>query len=184
MSLSIIKTINCECGNKFEADVYLSVNITTDPQLKKKVLDGKINSVVCPECGRQHYLEPFLYTDMKKSFRIEINPAKIDREKIKKLIKKLEREHTLTDTKKRKIKRVKEMRRIEKEFQKNLGITSEEYLSLPYEKSRKMFEKFLVKKEKQINAELENAKTNTEKEKLFNLKKKIEESKNLFKDSF
>ena len=75
--MSKIRTIKLtcpECGEEFDFDVYESVNVTLDPNLKEKVLDGSIFAPVCPKCGHFEVLiHPFLYHDMEKGFMIQLN---------------------------------------------------------------------------------------------------------------
>ena len=75
--MSKIRTIKLtcpECGEEFDFDVYESVNVTLDPDLKEKVLDGGIFSASCPKCGHTETLvHPFLYHDMDRKFMIRFD---------------------------------------------------------------------------------------------------------------
>lgn len=66
------RIIRCEkCGETFDVDVYDSINVSLDPELKEKVFDGSIYSFVCPHCQHEHYITyPFLYHDMERKFMI------------------------------------------------------------------------------------------------------------------
>ena len=65
---------NCpECGKEVEFDYYESINVTLNPELKEKVINGLIYSVECPSCGhREAFPHPFLYHDMEKKFMIQM----------------------------------------------------------------------------------------------------------------
>ena len=69
MSVSEKHNITCRCGKKFEWDIWSSVNVTKDPDLKDLLFDGLLNVVVCPFCGDLFYYENFiLYHDEKKHY--------------------------------------------------------------------------------------------------------------------
>lgn len=72
------RKIKCnKCGIEFDAPVYESVNVTLDPDLREKVLNGEIFVFECPVCHEKHFIQyPFLYHDMKNKFMIQQgNPA-------------------------------------------------------------------------------------------------------------
>ncbi len=72
--LRTIKLTCPDCGEEFDFDLYESVNVTLDPELKEKVLDGSIFAPVCPKCGHFEVLiHPFLYHDMDKKYMIQLN---------------------------------------------------------------------------------------------------------------
>jgi len=51
------------------------VNVKLDPDLKGELLDGRLNLVTCPECGRQQRVEiPFMYHDMNRRIAIWVFP--------------------------------------------------------------------------------------------------------------
>lgn len=63
-----------ECGEEFDFELYESVNVTLNPELKEKVLDGSIFAPICPKCGHFEVLiHPFLYHDMEKNYMIQLN---------------------------------------------------------------------------------------------------------------
>ena len=69
MSYSQKQDVVCSCGKGFEWDLWDSVNVTTDPDLKEQILNGLMNVVVCPYCGLLFYYEKFLlYHDEKKKY--------------------------------------------------------------------------------------------------------------------
>ena len=65
-------TLTCnKCGHEFPIEVYESVNVTMDKDLKEKVVTKKIFEFTCPECGEFHrVIYPFLYVDMEKMFMV------------------------------------------------------------------------------------------------------------------
>jgi len=61
--------IRCSCEREFEADLWDSINVTKDPDIKRTLLNGELNVVVCPSCGLLFYVEKFLiYHDEKKKY--------------------------------------------------------------------------------------------------------------------
>lgn len=66
-------TFNCpECGEEVEFDCYESVNVTLNPELKEKIVNGEIYSAICPNCGHHELIKhPILYHDMDKNFMIQ-----------------------------------------------------------------------------------------------------------------
>lgn len=75
MTRSIKQEIQCHCGTCFEATLYSSVNVKLNPELKRELLDGSLNVVVCPACGEQRSIEiPLLYHDMERRIAIWIFP--------------------------------------------------------------------------------------------------------------
>ena len=56
-----------KCGEKFDIDTYETVNVTTDPELKKRVLSKDIFKMNCPKCGELHRVNyPIIYADEEK----------------------------------------------------------------------------------------------------------------------
>jgi len=69
MSTRAKQNVKCLCERKFEVDLWDSVNVTKNPELKKVLLNGELNVVVCPSCGLLFYAEKFLiYHDEKKKY--------------------------------------------------------------------------------------------------------------------
>ena len=63
------------CGASCEVCIYGSVNVTVDPELKPKVLDGSLFGHDCPECGDQSLLcYNTLYHDMDQRLQIAWRP--------------------------------------------------------------------------------------------------------------
>jgi hypothetical protein len=77
--------LECSCGVKFQADLYDSVNVTFDPELKNLILDGKINVITCSSCGKESYIDKsLLYHDMDANVMIYVHPKpeEINRDEI------------------------------------------------------------------------------------------------------
>lgn len=71
MSLPRKETIECpKCRSTKEMSVWSSVNVTTDPDLKPKLLDGSLLRFQC-RCGYSCKIEcDFLYHDMNKRLAV------------------------------------------------------------------------------------------------------------------
>lgn len=68
-------TYTCECGNTFTSAMYQTVNVTLEPQLLYRLLNGSLNVAVCPNCGRK--IEsglPFIYHDMARGLFAYVHP--------------------------------------------------------------------------------------------------------------
>lgn len=67
--------LNCpNCGKEFETSEYDSINVSINPELKDKVLDGSIFDYECPKCHEIFKNDfPFLYHDMSKNRMIFYN---------------------------------------------------------------------------------------------------------------
>jgi len=72
MSRIVNKDVICSsCGTSIRAAVYESVNVTTEPALKEKVLSRTINGANCPQCGLQMAVATnLLYHDVDKKFMV------------------------------------------------------------------------------------------------------------------
>ena len=70
------KAIVCPmCGELGKAEIYTSVNTTTNKALRSKVLDGELFSWRCPSCNYSARLNyPILYNDMKNRFMVYLIP--------------------------------------------------------------------------------------------------------------
>ena len=73
MSMSHIVKATCpDCKKEFPLEVWQSVNVQLNPEMREKVLDGSIFQFECPHCGMKGHTEyPFLYNDMKHGFMIQ-----------------------------------------------------------------------------------------------------------------
>ncbi|MFH1540366.1 MAG: CpXC domain-containing protein [Elusimicrobiota bacterium] len=86
MSFCQKREIKCFCGKEFEWELWDSINVTTDPDLKDVILNGQMNVVVCPFCGVLFYYEKFLlYHDEKKRYLFYVyeHNCKEDKTKLK-----------------------------------------------------------------------------------------------------
>ena len=66
MSLEREETLKCpKCKTENKFHIYDSINVTLDPELKKKVLDGSLFKMKCAECGTETVINyDTLYHDM------------------------------------------------------------------------------------------------------------------------
>ena len=75
MSLSAVEDIKCLCGEIFPAEIYQSVTIEEDPELKDLILGGEFNMVQCPACSEVVYAERFvLYHDRSEELMAFVYP--------------------------------------------------------------------------------------------------------------
>lgn len=74
MSLSTTINENCpHCNSIQEIEYYQTVNITVNPELKDKVLSGKLNSKICTNCHNEiNIFSGLLYHDMENRLIFEI----------------------------------------------------------------------------------------------------------------
>ncbi len=74
MSLSTTINENCpHCNSIQKIEYYQTVNITVDPNLKDKVLNGKLNSKICTDCHKEiKIFSGLLYHDMKNRLMFEV----------------------------------------------------------------------------------------------------------------
>ena len=77
MSRTIKKEITCPaCGEKADAKMWASVNVTLDQELRESVLDESLFTWTCPQCGHKALLSyPCLYHDMANKFMIYLVPG-------------------------------------------------------------------------------------------------------------
>ncbi|MGA2091225.1 MAG: CpXC domain-containing protein [Endomicrobiales bacterium] len=83
MSSRKLEQIECGCGEQFEAELWTSINITEDPELKDSLDAGEINIVCCPACSQIFHVEHFLlYHDSKNELLAFVYPSSFaDQEK-------------------------------------------------------------------------------------------------------
>lgn len=74
--------VNCpNCGTEQEIDVYQTINVTLNPDLKKQLFEGKINVLQCSECDNRAPIDTtFLYHDMLQKLAIYYYPPHLIRE--------------------------------------------------------------------------------------------------------
>lgn len=81
MSKITLSTEQCaKCRHTWEQNIYESVNVTQEPELKQLVVTGDVFRVKCPSCGhitpRPHFC---VYHDMEKQLMIALtNPGQLD----------------------------------------------------------------------------------------------------------
>ena len=64
------------CGNEQESMVYDSINVTLDPDLKKRLFAAEINLFECEKCGKKTLIDaPLLYHDMDQKFSVQYYPT-------------------------------------------------------------------------------------------------------------
>lgn len=76
MSMSSIQKINCpQCDNPQDFEIWESVNVKLDPNLKEKILNRHLLAFKCNKCGQKTvFVYPLLYHDMDKKFMIYLVP--------------------------------------------------------------------------------------------------------------
>ncbi len=63
------------CGNKQETMIWDSLNVTLDPDLKKKLYAAEINQFNCEKCKKTSFINaPLLYHDMTQEFCVQYYP--------------------------------------------------------------------------------------------------------------
>lgn len=76
MSIESEYTLTCSCGRMFHADLYDTVNVTAEPELRASIMEHRLNVVECPRCHRECYVDkPFLYHDMDRDLLLYIYPV-------------------------------------------------------------------------------------------------------------
>ncbi len=65
------------CSKEMEIDIWNSVNVTLDPEMKSKLLDASIFEHKCDNCANTIYMEyGLLYHDMEKKLMLFFSPNK------------------------------------------------------------------------------------------------------------
>jgi hypothetical protein len=81
MSAGTNTEITCDCGHTFEAWIWQSANATFSPELRQQILDGAMNVVECPACGKRFHVEvPFLYHDMDAKVYVWVYPRHYEKQ--------------------------------------------------------------------------------------------------------
>jgi hypothetical protein len=81
MSAKMTQDVKCPCGEEFEAELWSSVNVRQDPDLREVVLAGRLNVVLCPRCGKALYAERLvLYHDPEASLLAFVYPYDLHKE--------------------------------------------------------------------------------------------------------
>ena len=68
--------INCpQCGNIQDTVVWSSLNVTLDPDLRRKLFNGEINVFVCEKCENKALINvSLLYHDMHRQYCVQYFP--------------------------------------------------------------------------------------------------------------
>lgn len=62
-----IELVCPECNEKFNVDIFTSINVQMDKDMKNRVLSGKLFDMECTHChSKFHIPYPVLYHDMEK----------------------------------------------------------------------------------------------------------------------
>lgn len=79
-----IKLACPECNQEFNANIYTSINVQLDKDIKTKVLSGTLFDIECEYChSKFHIPYPVLYHDMEKKLLIQFTEEKdVDSSKI------------------------------------------------------------------------------------------------------
>ena len=77
MSQIIQKLITCpKCGTHNNKDIYQTITIKNDKELRDSVLTGKMFLYSCKNCGMTATMYyPFLYNDLNHKFMIQFDPS-------------------------------------------------------------------------------------------------------------
>ena len=72
MSTSLVRDIACpNCGEAHPLNIYTSINIADNPELKERVLDESIFDYQCEDCGYMAEITyPLVYHDPKAGYMI------------------------------------------------------------------------------------------------------------------
>lgn len=76
MSNIITKMVTCPvCGETARADIYISINVTNNKELRAKTMDESLFTWACPKCNNKaRLMGPVLYNDMKHRFMVYLIP--------------------------------------------------------------------------------------------------------------
>ena len=81
-----IELVCPECNEKFNVDIFTSINVQMDKDMKNRVLSGKLFDIECAHChSKFHIPYPVLYHDMEKKLLIQFTEEK-ELEPIKKIL--------------------------------------------------------------------------------------------------
>ncbi|MEO1288990.1 MAG: CpXC domain-containing protein [Chloroflexota bacterium] len=74
--------VNCPaCNTQQEVEVYQTINVTLNPDLKQSLFEGNINILNCSECDNRTPIDTtFLYHDMIQQLAIYYYPPTLIRE--------------------------------------------------------------------------------------------------------
>jgi hypothetical protein len=75
MPRSTEMTFTCPCSTEFTAAIYQVVNVTLEPRLLYRLLEGTLNVAVCPNCGRAAEAgQGFFYHDIGRGLFAYVHP--------------------------------------------------------------------------------------------------------------
>jgi hypothetical protein len=75
MTISNLEEIECPNRHVFETELLSAISVSDNPELKNLLIDGEINLVSCPECGKVFYAECFiLYHDSRNELIAFVYP--------------------------------------------------------------------------------------------------------------
>lgn len=81
-----IELVCPECNEKFNVDIFTSINVQMDKDMKNRVLSGKLFDMECTHCNSKFHIPyPVLYHDMEKKLLIQFTEEK-ELEPIKKIL--------------------------------------------------------------------------------------------------
>jgi hypothetical protein len=64
-----------ECGKEQEVKVWDSMNVTLDPDLRRRLFEGEINTFKCDGCSFESFLPaPLMYHDMTRRYVVQFYP--------------------------------------------------------------------------------------------------------------
>ncbi len=70
------EVICADCGKVIQIEIWETVNVTLDPDIKQRILDGSFYLVQCQACGWSKFLEyNSLYHDMERGAMIWLDPG-------------------------------------------------------------------------------------------------------------
>ena len=76
-----MQEITCPCGEAFEVEIYQSVSVRSNPELKELILAGEFNLVRCPNplCQKVIFAEKFLlYHDVDQELLAFVYPREME----------------------------------------------------------------------------------------------------------
>ncbi|MGC8873390.1 MAG: CpXC domain-containing protein [Chloroflexia bacterium] len=73
-------SMNCPvCGAALVVDVYSLVDVGLEPELKDRLLRGRLNTVRCPKCGAEGFIAaPLMYHDPEKELLVVLAPPEAE----------------------------------------------------------------------------------------------------------
>ena len=63
------------CGFKQNVNIWESINVSLDPDLRQRLFQGQINVFKCQKCEKETFISvPLFYHDMEKGFSVQFFP--------------------------------------------------------------------------------------------------------------